>query len=63
MDNRLRTVQPPQVTRPRFTARIVILEQPEVAERVAQAAEIAGHSVAAEIRGAIRYWLEAKTRR
>ena len=56
------TAAPEAVERPRFSQRLVILETPEIAERVVEAAEIAGHSVAAEIRGAIRYWLQAKSR-
>ena len=45
--------------RARFTTRIVFLEDPNVAEELERSAIEAGRSVAAEIRGAIRYWLSA----
>ena len=44
---------------PRFTSRVVVMEQPEVLAKLEQLASDSGHSVAAEIRSAIRYWLQA----
>jgi hypothetical protein len=43
----------------RFTRRVVFLEEPEVAEWLEHHAESWGHSLAAEIRCAIRYWRAA----
>ena len=43
----------------RFTARLVVLEEPEVAEKIARMARENAHSLAAEVRGAIRYWIDA----
>jgi hypothetical protein len=43
---------------PRFTGRLVLQEEPEVIRRLEQAAELSGHSVAAEIRAAVRWWLK-----
>jgi hypothetical protein len=39
---------------PRYTARLVLLEEPQVAEQIGQLAHRNGHSVAAEVRAAIR---------
>jgi hypothetical protein len=36
----------------------VLQEEPEVIRRLEQAAELSGHSVAAEIRAAVRWWLK-----
>ncbi len=44
---------------PRYTQRIVILEEPKVIERVRGMAEASGHSLAAEIRQALRWWLRS----
>lgn len=43
--------------RARFTHRLVVMEDPLIVEKVSDLAESAGHSVAAEVRGAVRYWI------
>lgn len=43
----------------RFSKRLVILEEPRIAERIQELAAQAGHSSSAEIRGAIRLWLRS----
>ena len=53
---------PEPVERRRYTARLVVLETHEMAEQVVRMAEAAGHSTAAEVRQALRYWLQAKSR-
>ncbi len=45
--------------RARFTARIPFFERPEVAEKLARMADQNGHSLAAEIRGAVRFWIQS----
>jgi hypothetical protein len=44
---------------PVFTARFVFHEEPAILEKLERAAFRSGHSVAAEIRAAVRYWLDA----
>lgn len=56
--DRVRTIATAQ---PRFTRRLVFMEEPEVAETLERYANESGRSVGAEIRGAIRYWIEAWT--
>jgi plasmid stability protein len=41
-----------------FTARMVVMERPEIAEEVSRRAAASGRSLAAEVRAAIRYWLD-----
>ncbi|HUE95085.1 MAG TPA: hypothetical protein VMN39_00410 [Longimicrobiaceae bacterium] len=41
----------------RYTTRMVILEEPAVAAKITHMAHERGHSVAAEVRGALRYWI------
>jgi hypothetical protein len=45
-----------QATSRRFTQRLVVMEEPEVIESLQQQARDSGHSVAAEVRAALRYW-------
>jgi hypothetical protein len=55
MDQRPRRGGPDAV----FTARFVFHEEPAILEKLEQLAFRSGHSVAAEIRSAIRYWISA----
>ena len=41
-----------------FTARMVVMEHPEIAEEMSRRAAASGRSLAAEVRAAIRYWLD-----
>ena len=41
-----------------FTARMVVMERAEIAEEVSRRAAASGRSLAAEVRAAIRYWLD-----
>jgi hypothetical protein len=43
----------------KFTKRIVVLEEPRVAVRMEELARASGHSTAAEVRGAIRWWIRS----
>jgi hypothetical protein len=43
--------------RARFTARLVVLETPDIARKIARMAESSGHSLAAEVRAALRFWI------
>jgi len=43
----------------RFTHRIVALEEPRIVEELESLAYGSGSSVAAQVRAAIRYWLQA----
>jgi hypothetical protein len=43
----------------RYIRRLVVLEEPRVVEKLEELASASGHSVAAEIRGAVRYWISA----
>ena len=43
----------------RYRARVVLMEEPEIVEKLDRSAIKAGHSVAAEIRAAVRSWLSA----
>lgn len=42
---------------PRYSERLVVMERPDVAARIRDAAASSGHSTAAEIRQAVRAWL------
>ena len=41
-----------------FTARMVVMERPEIAEEMSRRAAASGRSLAAEVRAPIRYWLD-----
>lgn len=41
----------------RYSHRLVLLEEPQVAARLAEMARQNGHSLASEVRGAVRAWL------
>lgn len=43
----------------RFTHRVVFFETPELADKLAAMAHEQGHSLAAEIRGAVRHWINS----
>jgi hypothetical protein len=43
----------------RFSKRIVVLEQPTIAAKLEEMAAASGHSVGAEVRGAIRWWIQS----
>jgi hypothetical protein len=43
----------------RFTRRLVVLEEPRVAARIEELAGEAGHSMSAEIRTAVRWWIRS----
>jgi hypothetical protein len=45
--------------RPRFTARLVVMEEPAVVEKLDQWSQENGRSLASEVRAAIRYWISA----
>jgi hypothetical protein len=46
----------------RYSTRLVVLEEPRVIEQVRQLALENGHSLGAEVRQALRYWLDANDR-
>jgi hypothetical protein len=41
-----------------FTARMVVMERPELVEEMSRRAAASGRSLGAEVRAAIRYWLD-----
>ena len=45
--------------RERFTARLVAMGDPAVIEKLTEMSRGAGHSLAAEVRGALRFWIAA----
>ena len=44
---------------PRYTHRLVVLEEGQVVDRLASMASESGHSLSAEVRSAIRFWIKA----
>ena len=44
----------------RYTGRLVVMEEPEVVEELNRLAHLAGHSLAAEVRQAIRWWIQGQ---
>jgi hypothetical protein len=42
---------------PRYTVRLVTMEEPKVVAELEEMAEQSGRSVASEVRAAVRYWI------
>jgi hypothetical protein len=49
----------PNVSASRFTRRFVFYEEPAVIAKINELAVQTGHSLSAEIRAALRYWVKA----